>query len=108
MGATVTFDGAFLTITKSGLSAFASVNGTKMIPLASIAAVQVKQPGMFTNGFVQFTVPGGNESRARYGASGMAAAGDENSIIFTRKQAPAFEKLVSAVQDALRGLALRS
>jgi hypothetical protein len=52
------------------------------------------------NGFILFTVGGGNEARSRFGSQTMDAAGDENSVVITKKQMPDFEKLRAAVEDA--------
>lgn len=101
-GGTVSFDGTFVEITKRGLSAAVGGSGAKRIPLRAIAAVQVKPAGLLTNGFIQFTMAGGNEVRAQWGRQTFDAAGDENSVIFTRRQAPQFEALRAAIEDAIR------
>jgi len=103
-GGTVTFDGRFVEIRRSRFNA-AGGGGTKRIPLRSIAAIQIKEPGWLTNGFVQFTIPGGNEVRAQFGRQAFDAAADENSVMFTRKQAPAFLALRDAIEDAMEALA---
>jgi len=43
------------------------------------------------NGFIQFSVPGGNEARSKFGSQTMDAVKDENSVVFTRKQQAGFE-----------------
>jgi hypothetical protein len=53
------------------------VRGVKEIPYYSIVAVQFKEPGI-TNGYIQFTIPGGNESKGGI----MDAVKDENTFIF--------------------------
>lgn len=72
-----------LTITPKGVLGLMNkgLKGTKEIPFLSITAVQLKMAGALTNGYIQFTVPGGNESRGGL----FAATKDENTFVFTRK-----------------------
>jgi hypothetical protein len=101
-GGQVTFDGDFVTIHRKGFLARANVGkGEKRIPLASITAVQWKPAGAMVNGFIQFTVPGGNERRSGFGHQTTDAAHDENSVVFTRPQMPQFERLRAAVEQAI-------
>lgn len=98
----VTFDGQFVSIDRKGFLARASVGkGEKRIPIASITAVQWKPPGAVVNGYIQFTVPGGNESRARLGSQTIDAAKDENSVIVTKKHKDEFLALREAVESAI-------
>jgi hypothetical protein len=102
----VSFDGFFVTIHRKGFRARAVVGkGEKRIPLPSIAAVQWKPAGGMVNGFIQFTVPGGNERRSSFGSQTTDAAKDENSVVFTKKQMPDFEKLRAAVEQAMSSAA---
>lgn len=101
----VVFDGQFVTITRKGFLARATVGkGEKRIPLASVAAVQWKPAGAMVNGFIAFTVPGGNEGRSKFGSQSFDAAKDENAVMFTKKQQVAFEGLR---QDVEAGIAAR-
>jgi hypothetical protein len=98
----VTFDGNFVTITRKGaLSRVTVGKGEKRIPISSITAVQWKEPGGLVNGFIQFTVMGGNESRSRFGSQTMDAVNDENSVVVTKKQAADFGPLREAVEAAI-------
>jgi len=98
---TVTFDGRAISIIRSGFLARATLGkGEKRIPLASISAVQFKPAGPIVNGYIEFTVPGGNETRSRTGSATKDAGHNENAVIFTRKQMPAFEDLRRAVDEA--------
>jgi len=81
--------------------------GEKRIPVRAIAAIQLKPAGM-VRGFIQFTVPGGNEGRSRFGSQSVDAAKDENSVLFTFSQQPAFEQLRSAIEQAISGAPLPS
>lgn len=98
---TVTFDGAFVTIARTGMARLTIGKGDKRIPAGSIAAVQWKPAGALVNGYIQFTIPGGNEQRSRAGSATFNAAQDENSVVFTKKQAPVFEQLRQAVEAAI-------
>lgn len=98
---TVTFDGTFVTISRTGLSRLTVGKGDKRIPAASITAVQWKSAGALVNGFIQFTLPGGNERRSRAGSQTFDAARDENSVVFTRKQEAAFAAVRQAVEQSI-------
>lgn len=71
-----------LTFTRKGFVNLANhgLKGEKTIPLKSITAVQIKKPGL-TNGYIQFGLLGGNESKGGV----FAAAQDENTIMFAKK-----------------------
>ena len=99
---TVAFDGAFIIITREGFMARTTFGkGEKRIPVRSLSAVQLKQPGGLTNGFIQFTIAGGRESSARKGNRTVAAANDENSVLFTKAQQAVFAELRDAINEAL-------
>lgn len=98
----ITFDGFYLTLHRKGFLGRASIGkGEKRIPLSSITAVQWKPAGPVMNGFIQFTVPGGNEVRSQAGRQTRDAGHDENSVLFTRQQMPGFERLRAAVEQAI-------
>jgi TM2 domain-containing membrane protein YozV len=63
--------------------------GDKEIPIKNITAVQFKSSGSVTNGYIQFSILGGNESRG----GAFDAAGDENTVMFTSKQEFAFREV---------------
>lgn len=68
-----------VSITPMGLIGFLSkgLKGTKTIPFHSITAIQFKEAGLM-KGYIQFTIPGGNESHGGV----LAAASDENTFVF--------------------------
>lgn len=74
-----------VTITPKGLRGVIhkGVKGTKTIPFFSITAIQFKEPGLLTNGYIQFTVGGGNESKGGI----FDAYSDENTFIFANNYA---------------------
>ena len=99
---TITFDGDFVTISRTGFLARTTIGkGEKRIPVGSITAVQWKPPGAIVNGFISFTVAGGNESRSRFGSQTNDAVRDENSVIVIKKQADSFLALRSAIEQAI-------
>jgi len=99
---TVRFDGSFVTIVRRGFLARVSVGkGEKQIPVAALTAVQFKPAGPLVNGFIQFTVGGGNERRSTFGRQTQDAVHDENSVIFHYGQRRAFERLRDVVQAAM-------
>lgn len=101
-GGQVQFDGQYLTITRKGFLARATVGkGEKRLHISQITAVQWKPAGAFVNGFIQFTVPGGNERRSAFGSQTSSAAQDENSIVFTKQQQSEFEKLRAALDQSI-------
>ncbi|MGX7759526.1 DUF4429 domain-containing protein [Streptomyces angustmyceticus] len=101
-GGQVQFDGQYLTITRKGFLARATVGkGEKRLHISQITAVQWKPAGAFVNGFIQFTVPGGNERRSSFGSQTSSAAQDENSIVFTKQQQSDFEKLRQALDQSI-------
>jgi hypothetical protein len=98
----VEFDGTYVTITRKGFLARASVGkGEKRIPLGAINSVQWKPPGALVNGYIQFETAGGGGTRAAFGSQTKQAGHDENSVIVTKKQGPEFERLRAAVEQAL-------
>lgn len=99
---TVVFDGDFVTIRRTGFNARMSVGkGEKRIPLSSISAVQWKPAGALVNGFIQFTVGGGNEARSSFGSQTTDAVKDENSVVFLKKQMSDFDALRSEIEKAI-------
>ena len=101
-GGEIEFDGHFITIRHTGALGRMSVGkGDKRIPITSITAVQIKPAGAMVNGYIQFTLPGGNEKRSGFGKQTIDAAGDENSVIFTKNQEEDFLKLRDAVEKAM-------
>jgi hypothetical protein len=98
---TIHFDGQTVTIERTGFNARVFVGGgEKRIPITSITAVQWKKAGL-TAGFIQFTVPGGNEVRSRSGRQSRDALHDENSVTFHARQMPAFEPIRAAIEQAI-------
>ena len=101
-GGEIEFDGHFITIRHTGALGRMSVGkGDKRIPITSITAVQIKPAGAMVNGYIQFTLPGGNEKKAGFGKQTIDAAGDENSVIFTKNQEQDFLAFRDAIEAAM-------
>jgi len=99
---TVLWDGDFVSIKRTGFLARSAVGkGEKRIPLASITAVQWKPAGPMVNGYIQFTVGGGNERRSAFGSQTTSAVKDENSVVFTKGQMAACSELRTAIEQAI-------
>jgi hypothetical protein len=99
---TVVFDGQFVSLQRKGVLARLSVGkGEKRIPLRSINAVQLKPAGPVMNGYIEFSLGGGSERRAQFGRQTVDAVNNENAVMFTRKQQPAFDQLRAAVEQAI-------
>lgn len=58
------------------------LTGNKEILLRNITGVQLKLGGALINGYIQFTIPGGNESKRGIGA----ATQDENTVMFPKSE----------------------
>jgi hypothetical protein len=87
-----------IAITPKGLLGFLNkgIKGTKEIPFASIVAVEFKRAGLVFSGYLQFTIPGGNESRG-----GMfAAMQDENTFMFAHSKNNAIAEEIKNYIDA--------
>lgn len=69
----------------------------KAVPLRSIGAVQWKEPGL-TNGYLQVAYSGSSEKKG--GGSAFDAVKDENTVVFTKKDAPAFRAIMERLQAA--------
>lgn len=84
-----------LTVTRKGMinTMNHGLKGEKTIPFKNITAMQLKKPGM-TNGYLQFSVLGGNESRGGI----YAASTDENTIMFSKKYFKEMTELKSFIE----------
>lgn len=90
-GGEITLKSKRVIISRKGLlgKAVHGYKGDKEIPLKNITAVQFKLPGSVTNGYIQFSLLGGNESRG----GAFDAAGDENTVMFTKNQESDFKEI---------------
>lgn len=97
----LSFDGTTVTITREGFLA-RSTHGRseKAYPVRSIGAVQVKPANALINGYIQLSVSGETSKKSIGIGKSYDAAKDENAVIFTKKQAPAFDAIKQAIQAA--------
>lgn len=95
---TVEFNGQAVVIRREGkLARLSQGAGEKMIPLSAISAVQWKKPSLLTNGYIEFTIPGGREVKG--GVSKNAS--NENAVVITKKHADDMYAIKQAVETAL-------
>ena len=77
-----------IVIERKGLLAH-HIDGSKTIPISSITNIQFKPANMAINGFIQFAVLGGVESKAGV----FTAQFDENSVVFQKKNLKVAEEI---------------
>lgn len=75
--------------------------GDKRIMFQNITAIEFRKSVGFTSGYIQFTIPGGRESLR----GTAAAAGDENSIVFSPMQNDDAETIVNYIEQRRTELA---
>ncbi len=98
----ITVDDDFVTLHRKGFNARVQVGkGEKRLPISTIAGVQWKPAGALVEGFLQFSVPGGNEKRSALGSATKGARQDENSVTFRRAQQSEFEAVRGFVENAI-------
>jgi hypothetical protein len=56
------------------------------------------------NGYIEFSLGGGNERRSAFGNATTGAVQNENAIVFTKKQMPEFVKFREAIEYAISRL----
>ncbi|MCM1338945.1 MAG: hypothetical protein NC191_04680 [Muribaculaceae bacterium] len=78
-------------ITRRGVKSFLchGFDGTKTIFLRKLSAIQFKEAGNVTNGYIQFIFSGSTEDKGGL----WGATKDENTVVFNKAQQPEFEKL---------------
>lgn len=88
--------GDVIRLSRSGLNALFS-QGVKEIFIDDISSIQLKEAG-FMRGYIQFAFRGGLEAKGGV----FEAAADENTVLFTKDQQPAFLQMKAAI-DQRRG-----
>ena len=73
-----------IVISRYGISSFFvhGLKGDKTLYYNNITSLQIKMGDGVTSGYIQFSLPGGNESRGGL----FAAAGDENTVLFLQAE----------------------
>lgn len=98
MGEIATFDGEYVTITRSRISYHG--RGETRLHISQISAVRWKPAGMFA-GHIQFSVPGAVTEKTGGSSQTVSAARDPHAITFSKKQQSKFEELRAAVEAAI-------
>jgi len=70
------------------------MKGNKEIPIRSISAMQLKDAGMMTSGYLQFDISGSSTSTDGL----LDATSDENTVMFKRGQQEDIEEAKSAIE----------
>lgn len=76
------------------------LTGNKEILLRNITGVQLKLGGALFNGYIQFTIPGGNESKRGIGA----ATQDENTVMFPKSE----NETAQAIKNKIEQLQMKA
>lgn len=92
----VEFDGDSIIIRRKGFAnkLTQGFQGDKQVPVRSITAVQFRAAGSMMAGVIQFTILGGRE----FAGGMLEATKDENAVMFSRDQEPAFVAIRQAIQ----------
>lgn len=87
----ITMSFSKIDITRKGFKAFMchGFDGTKTIFLRKLSALQFKEAGNMTNGYIQFIFSGSSEDKGGL----WSATKDENTVMFNKEQQPQFEEL---------------
>ncbi len=75
------------------------MQGEKRLPIKSVLSVQFKKATDAAGGYIQFETAGSSQAAARGGL--FEAAGDENSVIFSKAEMPAFEAFRDKVDSLI-------
>jgi len=98
----ISVDDDFVTLQRKGMVARVQVGkGEKRLPISTIAGVQWKSAGVVVDGFLQFSVPGGNERRSSLGSQTATARHDENSVTFRKTQQADFEAVRAFIESVI-------
>ncbi len=88
-------------ISRKGAKAFVTqgLKGDKEIPISRITAIQFKPADNLINGYLQFSIQGGWESKGGV----FAATQDENTVMFSVFQQPTFEEVKRYIDSFIDG-----
>jgi hypothetical protein len=101
-GAQLSYDGSVVTIHHKGFLARTTRHrGDKRIPIASIDAVRWKPAGSLVNGYISLKLGGAIEPKSAFGGRTIDAAKDENSVLFTKRHQPEFEKIRDEIEAGI-------
>ena len=74
------------------------LKGSKTVPFESITAIQYREGNNLTNGYVQISIKGYEESKKGL----FDATKDENSIIFQKKNNEIFKKIADLIEEKIK------
>ena len=88
-----------IVIKRKGLISFMAhgLKGDKTIYYNNLTSVQFKKGNYLVNGYIQFSIKGGNESRG----GAFAATSDENTIMITVQKNDEAEEVVEYINNKL-------
>jgi hypothetical protein len=101
-GSFLALDGNTLIIRHTGFTnqvARGGMQGEKRIPVKSILSIQFKKATDGAAGYIQFETAGSSQKAANGGL--FEAAGDENSVLFTKTEMPQFEAFREKVDSLI-------
>lgn len=97
----ITFDGTFVTLTRTKIGQSITGMAEKTIHVKDITGISFKPASRLLQGRIAFTLAGGQERRGSNFANRNSVTGsDENGMLFFRKALPEFEALKNAIQAA--------
>ena len=73
------------------------IKGSKTVPFESITAIQYREGNNLTNGYVQISIKGYQESKKGL----LDAAQDENSIMFRKENNKVFKEIADLIQEKI-------
>lgn len=90
----------FVTITRGKAGRLLTGSAEKRIHIKNITGINFKPANALIQGWIEFTVPGGQERRGRQGSRSQTTGRDENAILFLKKSNAEFVALKDAVYAA--------
>ncbi|MBS9806591.1 SHOCT domain-containing protein [Bacillus toyonensis] len=94
----VRIEGNFIRLKRRGALNFFNhgLDGETPIDINNMTGIQIKKANFFTNGYIQFNFMGSQESKRGV----MAAAADENTVMFTKRE----EKMVEEIKEYIESI----
>ncbi|MBJ8090218.1 SHOCT domain-containing protein [Bacillus cereus] len=95
----VKIEGNFIRLKRKGALNFLNhgLDGEKTIDINNMTGIQIKKANFFTNGYIQFIFMGSQESKRGV----MAAATDENTVMFTKREQKMAEEIKEYIESML-------
>ncbi|MGX5475990.1 DUF4429 domain-containing protein [Bacillus toyonensis] len=95
----VRIEGNFIRLKRKGALNFLNhgLDGEKTIDINNMTGIQIKKANFITNGYIQFIFMGSQESKRGV----MAAATDENTVMFTKREQKMAEEIKEYIENIL-------